>query len=101
MTITKRSNHIPMLMKIERAQSQLVLRRSFCEKSESGRAMLQMSMIHAAQVHWPNTRFQKYSCSTRLQDIHGTWNLGRYAGPTTVELKRHNLAAAPRSLIVQ
>src|SRR6478752_1731408 len=51
MTMTKRSNHIPMLMKIERMKSQLVLRRSFCEKSESGRTMLQINMIHADQDH--------------------------------------------------
>ena len=58
-TITNRSNHIPMLMKIERMNSQVGLRRSFCENSDSGSIMLQMSMIHAAQAHWPNTRFQK------------------------------------------
>src|SRR3954464_7367600 len=100
MTMTKRSNHIPMLMKIERMNSHVVLRRSFCEKSESGRTMLQMSMIHAAHHHWPNTRFQKYSCSTALPDIQATWNSVRYARPTTIDVKRQSFAAASMSLIV-
>ncbi len=60
MTITKRSNHIPRLMKIERVNSHVVLRRSFWEKSSSGRTMLHVSMIQAAHHHWPNTRFMKY-----------------------------------------
>ena len=57
--ITNRSNHMPMLMNSDRMNSQVGLRRSFCEKSDSGRIMLQVSMIHAAHHHWPNTRFQK------------------------------------------
>jgi hypothetical protein len=57
--MTKRSNHIPMLMKIERMKSQVGLRRSFCEKSDSGKIMLHVSMIHAAHHHSPKTRFQK------------------------------------------
>ena len=40
-------------------EGQVVFRRSFCEKSDSGRTQLQMSMIHAAHAHWPKTRFQK------------------------------------------
>src|SRR5689334_21396472 len=59
MTMTKRSNHIPRLMNNERMNSQVVLRRSFCESSDSGSTQLQISMIHAAHAHWPNTRFQK------------------------------------------
>src|SRR5215217_647891 len=57
-TITKRSNHMPRLMNSDRMNSHVVLRRSFCENSDSGSTMLQMSMIHAAHAHWPNTRFQ-------------------------------------------
>src|SRR5918999_1957578 len=36
-TITNRSNHIPRLMNSERMNSQVVFRRSRCEKRESGR----------------------------------------------------------------
>ena len=61
-------------MKIERMKSHVGLRRAFCEKSESGRIMLQMSMIQAAHAHWPKTRFQKYSCSNGLPLIQATWN---------------------------
>ena len=75
--ITKRSNHIPRLMKIERMNSQVGLRRSFCEKSDSGRIMLQVSMIHAAHHHCPNTRFQKYSCSNLLPLIPRDPELGQ------------------------
>jgi len=38
--MTKRSNHIPMLMKIDSMNSHSGLRRSFCQNSESGRIML-------------------------------------------------------------
>ena len=62
--ITKRSNHMPRLMNSERMNSQVGLRRSLCENSDSGRIMLQVSMIHAAHHHWPNTRFHQYCCST-------------------------------------
>ena len=58
-TITNRSNHMPRLMNSDRMKSHVGLRRSFCEKSDSGSTQLQMSMIHAAHHHWPNTRFQK------------------------------------------
>src|SRR5688572_1726541 len=64
--ITKRSYHIPMLIRIERMNSQDGFRRSFCEKSDSGKIMLQVIMIHAAHHHCPNTRFQKYDCSNSL-----------------------------------
>src|SRR6187549_2945506 len=98
--MTNRSNHIPRLMKIDRMNSQVVFRRSFCEKSESGSTMLQISMIHADHAHCPNTRFQKYSCSTLFPDIQATWNSVRYARPTTIDVKRQSFAAASRSLIV-
>src|SRR5918999_1058313 len=58
-TITNRSNHIPRLMKIERIQSHAGFLRSLWEKSERGKTMLQMIMIHAAHAHCPKTRFQK------------------------------------------
>src|SRR3954468_15286451 len=99
-TITNRSNHIPRLMNSDRMKSQVVLRRSFCDHRDIGRTMLQMSMIHAAQAHWPNTRFQKYSCSKGLPLIQATWNSVRYARPTTHEVKRHSFEAASRSLSV-
>src|SRR5437764_1286093 len=73
-TMTNRSNHMPRLMNNERMKSQEGLRRSRWEKSESGSTILQISMIHAAQAHWPKTRFQKYSCSNLLPLIHATWN---------------------------
>src|SRR3954468_10683713 len=100
MTMTNRSNHIPMLTKIEKTNSHWVLRRSFCEKSDSGSTMLQISMIHAAQAHCPNTRFQKYSCSNMLPLIQATWNSVRYARPTTQDVNRHSFAAASMSLSV-
>src|SRR5688572_16981667 len=95
-TITKRSNHIPRLMKRLRMKSHVVLRRMRCEKSVSGRIMLQVSMIHAAHHHWPKTRFMKYSCSTLLPLYHATQNSVMYARPTTSDVKRHNFAAASR-----
>src|SRR6187200_873473 len=49
--MTKRSNHIPRLIRMERMKSQEGFRRSRCEKSESGKIMLQVSMIHAAHHH--------------------------------------------------
>src|SRR5215216_3292728 len=91
---------MPRLMNSDRMNSHVVLRRSFCEKSESGRTMLQISMIHAAHAHCPNTRFQKYSCSTLLPDIQATWNSVRYASPTTDDVNRQSFAAASRSLMV-
>src|SRR3954465_5100474 len=98
--MTNRSNHIPRLMNSERMKSHVVLRRSFCEKSESGRTMLQMSMIHAAHAHWPNTRFQKYSCSNGLPLIHATWNSVREARPTTQDVNRQSFDAASMSFSV-
>src|ERR1041385_7611732 len=57
-------------------------------------------MIHAAHAHCPNTRFQKYSCSTRLPLIHATWNSVKYARPTTDNVNKQSFAAASRSLSV-
>src|SRR3954468_15009028 len=50
-TITNRSNHMPRLMNNDRMKSHAGFRRSFCDQSDSGRTMLQISMIHAAQAH--------------------------------------------------
>jgi hypothetical protein len=50
---------MPRLMNSERMNSHVGLRRSCWLQSDSGRTMLQMSMIHAAHAHWPKTRFQK------------------------------------------
>src|SRR5919109_1193787 len=50
-TITNRSNHIPRLMNRLRMKSHVVFRRNRCEKSVSGKIMLQVSMIHAAHHH--------------------------------------------------
>jgi hypothetical protein len=43
-------------MNSDRMNSQVVLRRSFCEKSDIGSTMLQQSRIQALHHHWPNTR---------------------------------------------
>src|SRR5687767_10272098 len=99
-TITKRSNHIPRLMNRLRMNSQVVFRRRRCENSVSGRIMLQVSMIHAAHHHWPNTRFMKYSCSTLLPLNQATQNSVMYARPTTSDVNRQSFAAASRWLIV-
>ena len=98
--MTKRSNHIPRLMKSDRIQSQDVLRRSFCENSDSGRIMLQVSMIQAAHHHWPNTRFQKYSCSTGTPPYQAMKNSTRYAHPTTIDVNNVSLAPASRMFSV-
>src|SRR5258708_38620012 len=79
---------MPRLMNSDKMNNQVVLRRSFCENSDSGRTILQMIMIHAAQAHWPKTRVQKYSCSARLPLHHATWNSGGDASPTTLQGKR-------------
>src|SRR5688500_19483 len=98
--ITKRSYHIPMLIRMERMKSHVGLRRSFCEKSDSGKIMLQLSMIHAAHHHWPKTRFQKYACSNSFALYQATQNSIRYAHPTTIDVNSASLAAASRWLIV-
>src|SRR5690606_13060200 len=99
-TITKRSNHIPMLMKIERMNSHIGFRRRFCEKSESGRIMLHVSNVHSAHHHWPNVRFQKYSCSAGTPEYQAMKNSMRYALPTTREVSRTTFAVASRWLSV-
>ncbi len=100
MMITKRSNHMPRLMNIDRMNSHVVFRRSRCENSDIGSSMLHVSMIHAAHHHWPNTRFMKYCCSTALPLNHAIQNSVRYAQPTTMDVKRQSFAAASRWLIV-
>src|SRR6185503_13192748 len=94
--ITNRSYHIPRLIRMERMKSHVGLRRNFCEKSDSGKIMLHVSMIHAAHHHCPKTRFQKYACSNSLALYQATQNSIRYAQPTTSDVKRQSLAAASR-----
>src|SRR5664279_1498576 len=98
--ITKRSYHIPRLMKIESVKRNVVLRRSFCEKSRSGSTMLHVSMIQAAHHHWPKTLFMKYACSFSLPPYQAMKNSVRYAQPTTSDVKRQSFAAASRWLSV-
>ncbi len=83
-------------MNSERIQSQVGLRRSACEKSESGRIMLHVSMIHAAHHHWPNTRFHQYCCSTGTAPYQPMKNSTRYAQPTTIDVNRQSFAPASR-----
>src|SRR5215207_9564281 len=98
--MTNRSYHMPRLMKMERMNSQVGLRRSFCDQSDMGSAMLQRSMIHAAQYHWSNTRFQKNSCSARMPLYQATRNSMRYAHPTTIDVNSTTFAVASRWLSV-
>src|SRR6185437_8153220 len=94
--ITKRSNHMPRLMNKDSVNSHVVLRRSFCQKSESGRMVLQVSMIHAAHHHWPNTRLYQNECSISLPPYQPMKNSVMYAVATTSAVNKQSFAAASR-----
>src|SRR5688500_2105724 len=98
--MTKRSNHIPILMKNESMNSHVGLRRSFCQNNERGRIMLQVYRITDAQHHWPQIRLAKKSFSTWFPLYHATNHSAMYAHPTTNDVNRHSFAAASRWLIV-
>src|SRR5262245_58502057 len=61
--IVKRSNHMPMLTKIESTNIAGTLRRIFFDQKSCGVSMLQPYMRAAAHHIGPNMRFQKWKRS--------------------------------------
>src|SRR5438309_1629264 len=56
--ITKRSNHMPMLTKIEITNSAVMLVRIFLNQSSRGSNALQMIIVDVALQNDPNARYQ-------------------------------------------
>src|SRR5436309_7836820 len=56
--ITKRSNHIPTLTKMDMTNSAVMSVRIFLTHSSCGRNALQMIIVHVAHQHGPKARYQ-------------------------------------------
>ena len=62
--ITYRSNHMPILTKMEIANSAGMEYRTLLNQSMTGTMPLQTSMIQVAHQYWPKRRAQKAARST-------------------------------------
>src|SRR5439155_930197 len=77
--ITKRSNHIPTLTKMEMTNSPVMLVRIFLNHSSCGRNALQIIIVHVAHQNGPKARYQNAARSWALPPNQATKYSHRYA----------------------
>src|SRR5687768_16494980 len=98
--MTNRSNHMPMLMKIDMTKSAGIECRTRLNHSRIGTRPLQVSIVQDAHQSFPKSRFQKAVRSISSPLYHAMKNSVRYAYSTISEVSRHSLASASKCLVV-
>src|SRR5712692_7468246 len=90
--ITKRSNHIPMLTKIEMTKRPVILVRIFLNHSSQGNRPLQIFIVQLAHQNEPNARNQKPARSSALPLNQATKFSVQYEKLTISPVKRQSFA---------
>ncbi len=86
--ITKRSNHIPMLTKMEMKNVANKLVRSLCDQNNCGVITLQVIILQYAHQYGPVARLMNAYCSYSTPEYQAMKNSVRYATPTIDPVSR-------------